>query len=590
MSKNRIVFASVKSTCKSKPLSILLLFIAILTGIAMQLIPPQILKSIIDDNISTGVYAGVWRLSYFYLLAVAFSGIADFIRELMIAIIGQNILSNIRFNMAKKLSKLPISYFSNNPIGEVMSHFTSDVDSIGTLFTTGIIGMVADGLKTLGIIVSIYVLSPTLALYILILIPIIYLIARFFKSATFKAQMEARYAIGHINGFIQEIFNGIRTIKIFGMENHFIQDFQKPLNENIDAVNRTSIFDSLFPCIMQVLRAVIITIVILIAAPIGLGALGLSIGSIAATVDLISRMLSPIESIAVEFQTIQEAVSGLKKINDFDNQEEESRYLFDNNDLAMALSLNKSNYNNLPISMTNVSFSYGNGKNIVEDISFNINPGTKVAIVGRTGAGKSTILNLVAGLYESNIGNIKIGEFDPFKMPFNLRRQIMGIVPQSFPIYDGTVKDAITLYDETITDEDVIIAAKAVGLHDDIAKLPQGYNTLIGEGEIQLSYGQYQLLSLACALVCNPPILLLDEVTSGLDAITEQRIFKALKQISSNRTILTISHRVSGIIDADEVIILENGKIVETGTPNGLVGKDGWYAKYNQIEQLGWKI
>ena len=175
-------------------------------------------------------------------------------------------------------------------------------------------------------------------------------------------------------------------------------------------------------------------------------------------------------------------------------------------------------------------------------------------------------------------------------MPSNMRRRTIGIVPQSFPIYDGTIKDAITLYDETITDEEVIAAAKTVGLHEDIMKLPKRYDTLIGEGEIKLSHGQYQLLTLACALVCNPPILLLDEVTSGLDSITEGRVFKALNEVSKNRTILTISHRISGIIDADKVIMLEKGRIVETGTPKELAGKDGWYAKYNQIEELGWKM
>jgi ATP-binding cassette subfamily B multidrug efflux pump len=592
MSNHKIVKASLSSTLRAKPFAIFLLFISIVTGIAMQLLPPQILKTIIDKNISAHIYSGVWKLSIYYLLAVVISGISDFIRELMIAITGQNMLANIRFNMAKKLSKLPIAYFSNNPIGGIMSHFTSDVDSVGSLFTTGLVGMLADGLKTLGIIISIYFLNSTLALYVLILIPVIYLITKFFKAATLQAQMDARLAIGHINGFIQEIFNGIRTIKIFGMEQHFISDFQKPLNENINAVHRTSTYDSLFPCIMQVLRAFIITLIVIIAAPNGVGAMGLSIGSIVAAIDLISRMLAPIENIAVEFQAIQEAISGLKRISDFEKLPEENRNEKSilQSDLVMGLSLHKSDYKNLPILMSDVSFSYGNEKNVIENISFSIKPGTKTSIVGRTGAGKSTILNLVAGLYQPQVGSIKIGNLDPFNMPFSLRRQIIGIVPQGFSIYDGTVRDAITLFDEDITTEEVVAAAKTVGLHEDIMKLPKEYDTIIGEGEIQLSYGQYQLLSLACALVCNPPILLLDEVTSGLDTITEQKIFRALKQISTNRTILTISHRVSGIIDADEVIIIDNGRIVETGAPNELVGKDGWYAKYSQIEQLGWRM
>lgn len=579
--KNKIVSNAIKTTGNNKFKYIIILIIAIIAGILMQLVPPQILKGIIDNNIAKGVYDGLRKLSFYYLLAVILGGFADFMREYMMAILGQDIILNIRINMAKKLSKLPISYFSNNAVGEIMSQFTSDVDAVGTVFTSGLIGMLSDGLKAVGIMISIFILSPKLALYMLILIPIIYLIARFFKSNTFKSQMEARKAVGHINGYVQEVFNGLRTIKIFGMEDKVLSNFQEPLNQNLEAVHKTSTLDSIFPCLMQILRAVIITITVIIAAPNGLGALGISIGSVAAAVDLISRMLAPIEAIAVEFQKIQEALSGLERINDFDMEEEECK---------KELAFDNEIPNYIPITVKNISFAYDNEIDIVKNISFDIVPGTKVALVGRTGAGKSTILNIVAGLYKPNQGSIKIGEFDPFQIPANIRREIIGIVPQSFPIYDGTIKEAITLYDDDITQEQVIKVAKIVGLHEDIMKFLKGYNTIIGEGEMKFSYGQYQLLALASALVYNPPILLLDEVSSGLDSITESKIFKALKEISKDRTILTISHRISGIIDADRVIMLEGGRIVETGTSMELAGKDGWYAKYNQIEQLGWKL
>lgn len=582
MSGHRLVFQAFKETCKNNILIVITLIISVITGIAMQLIPPQILRNIIDGHISKGITEGLWTLAYFYLLSVIVSGLADFIRELTMSIVGQNTLANIRYNMAKKLSKLPISYFSNNSAGAIMSYFTSDVDVVGTLLTSGVIGIMADGLKMLGIIVSIYMLSPILVLYVLILIPIIYVITRKFKKATLKAQIEARKAVGKINGYIQELFTGIRTIKIFNREKDFVDRFQEPLNENIKAVNKTSIFDSIFPCVMQVFRAVIIALVVIISAPAGLGAMGITIGSLAACVELISRMLAPIESIAMEFQTIQEAISGLKRIQEFDSLQEEKRYIQEHIDYEEK--------DTLDIRVDSLSFAYENGIEVVKDVSFTIKPGTKVALIGKTGAGKSTILNLVAGLYEPSKGTIKIGEFNPFKIPPNLRRRIMGIVPQNFNIYDGTIRDAITLYDKTITEEQVIRASKTVGLHDEIMMLPKGYDTVIGEGEVQLSHGQYQLLALACAIVCDPPILLLDEVTSGLDSVTEQKIFKVLREVSQNRTLLTISHRISGIIDADEVIILQRGRIIETGTPKELEGKEGWYAKYNQIEKLGWKI
>ena len=455
--KNRIIENSLKTTVKEKPLSIILLFMAIILGIFMQLVPPQILKNIIDNNISRGIYQGIWKLSCYYLIAVLISGFADFIREFMMASIGQDILLNIRYNMGKKLSYLPISYFSNNPIGQVISRFTSDVDAVGSLFTSGIIGMIADSLKAVGIIVSIYLLSPVLSLYVLLLIPILYFIAKFFKNSTLKAQIETRKAVGNINGFIQELFNGIRTVKIFGMEKHFISDFQQPLNENINAVHKTSIFDSVFPCLMQIIRALIISITVIIAAPKGLGTLGISIGAIAAVIDLISRILAPIESIAMEFQTIQEAVSGVKRIQSFASEDEEKRYSDD------PVIIKK--YENLNISVNNAAFSYSKDNKIIKNVSFAVEPGQKTALVGRTGAGKSTILNLIAGLYKPDEGSIEIGGMDPFKMSPNIRRHIMGIVPQSFPVYDVSVRDAITLYDETITEKQVEEAAKIVGLH-----------------------------------------------------------------------------------------------------------------------------
>lgn len=583
MKKNSTVIKAFKETWEKTPWSVLVLILSILLGIAMQLLPPQILRKIIDDHISKGVMDGVWILSAYYLLAIIISAVADFIREMTIEAVGQNMLANIRLNMAKKLMRLPIAYMSNNSVGNIMSYFTSDVDAVGTVLTSGVIGIIADGLKAVGILISIYILSPALCIYVGMLMPILYFITKKFNCITLQSQIEARRAVGKINGYIQELFNGIRTIKSFGREGQYVDRFQDPLNHNLDAVHKTSTYDSIFPCITQMLRAIVIVAIVVIASPNGVGAIGLTIGSIAACIDLVSRILAPIESIAMEFQTIQEAFSGMRRIEEFQNLQEEVRY--DEKDKIMDIRADE-----ITIELNNISFSYGNNKDVVKNLSFKVEPGKKVALVGRTGAGKSTILNLVAGLYEPNRGNITIGHFNPFKIPSNLRRKLIGIVPQNATIYDGTVKDAITLFDETITEEQIIKVAKDVGLHDDIMNLSKGYDTPIGEGEEQLSNGQYQLLSLACAIVCNPPILLLDEMTSGLDAITEKRVFKALKDISQNRTILTISHRVSGIVDADEVIILQKGQIVEQGSPKELAGKEGWYSKYNQIEELGWKV
>lgn len=588
MNDTKIIRNAFKATRSKKPVVITVLVFSIAAGIGMQLLPPQILRNMIDNHITKGISSGLWVLAAYYLFAVILGAAADLAREITLASVGQDLLSNIRFYMAEKLLRLPVAYFSNNSTGALMSYFTADVDTVGSALTSGIISIMADSLKAIGIVVSIYMMSHSLALFVLLLIPVIYIITDYFNKITLKSQLKARKAIGKINGFIQELFNGIRTIKMFGRESEFVNKLQEPLNDNLEAVNRASTYDSVFPCITQMIRATMIVFVVLLASPKGSGSAALSIGSIAACIDLISRMLDPIESIAVEFQSIQEAMAGIKRIQEFGSLPEENRR--SENSPSGETAADKLKCSKFSISVNNVAFDYGNGKAIVKGISFNIQPGTKVALVGRTGAGKSTLMNLVAGLYEVKEGSIKLGDFNPYSIPPELRRKIIGIVPQAIGIYEGTIKEIITLYDEDITEEQIIASTKAVGLHEDIMSLTKGYDTVVGEGEVQLSNGQYQLLALARAIVFNPPVLLLDEVTSGLDAITEQKVFKALRDISKDRTILTISHRVSGIIDADEVIILQKGKIVERGTPQELSGKEGWYAKYNQLEQLGWRL
>lgn len=579
----KIVISAFKATYREKPFWVVTLLITIVFGTLLQLLPPQLLKIIIDKHIETGYLKGIWTLAFAYLMVVVLGGVFDFFRELTIALVGENMLAEIRLKMAEKLSRIPISYFNKNAHGTIISYFTSDVDAVGTLVTTGVIGMMADGLKALGIMISLYILSPSLTLYVFLLVPIIYFITKGFKGATFKAQMATRKALGRINGSIQEIFNGMQTIKLFNKEEYFLNLFQKPLNENIKAINKTSTYDSIFPCIMQILRAIFITAIVVLAAPMGIGKLTLSLGALAASIELISKLLAPIEAIAMEFQTIQEAVSGLKRIEEFHSLKEETRKFYNNYEEEFQ-KLEKS------IKVEGVSFSYAENKTILNNVSFDLKPGQKMAIAGRTGAGKSTLMNLISGLYKPEKGKITIGGLDPFLIPPKERRRFIGIVPQSFSIYDGTVKEAITLFDEDIKEEDIILAAKTVGLHEKITSLEKGYETLLGEGELQLSNGEYQLLSLACAIVCKPPVLLLDEVTSGLDAITEEKVYKALKEICKDRTLITISHRVSGIIDADEALILKDGEIVEKGEPSELLKQEGWYKSFSEMETLGWQI
>jgi ATP-binding cassette subfamily B protein len=350
-------------------------------------------------------------------------------------------------------------------------------------------------------------------------------------------------------------------------------------------MNGNSIYDAWFPCIMQTLRALVIASALVIGASNNLIpiALGLSLGTLAAVADLFMRLFDPIEAIAAEIQTIQQAMAGINRLKTFFDQ-----------DIETAPKLNEDSIPenvDVTVEISDVFFAYKNGQNVLCGTSITIPSGTKAAIAGRTGSGKTTLMNLVAGLYPPNSGHITIGGLDPYQLPPTARRRLVGIVPQTVHLFNGTIYENITLRDHSITRLQAEKALETVGLLETITQLPQGVDTVIGEGAQQhLSFGQTQLLSLARAIVTNPPLLLLDELTSGLDAITEKQVLSAIRNISETRTIITISHRLSGIIDADVVHIMERGRIMESGSPSQLAEKEGWYSIYKRLEDRGWRI
>jgi len=565
--------------CKKNPIPLILLIVSVIGIVALQLVPPQILKTIVDDYLERGIYDGVTTLAVIYLVAVLASYICEFFKTIFTTYIGQKAILEIRYRMSEKLSRLPIRYYNKNAAGDVMSRFTQDVEAVNTMFSDGLVNMAVDLFKIIGIIVSVFIMNKSLFVYTLLIVPVVVVISNAFRKRVYSAQLSLRKAMGRMNSFIQEAFSGLRLFKIFGYENRLSLAFDPLAGEQIGMRRKINRMDSIFPCVMQILKAVIIcSFVVLTTKEVNL-ITGVTVGTLAAAIDLLGRLFAPIEELATEFQAIQQVFAAFHRIDEFLSEEEETRVI---NEEAV-----KDGEND--ILFQNVSFAYDDNGDILHNVSFNVKRSLKVALVGRTGSGKTTILNLLAGLYPVVTGSITIRGFDPFTMPAELRRRVIGIVPQTVTTFTGKIVDIITLGDEQISENDVTEALKAVGLYEDIEKLPEKHNTVIGEGESNLSFGQMQLLTLARAIVTNPPILLLDELTSGLDAVTEAQILKAVKNVSENRTIVTISHRLSGIIDADYVYVCAYGKIVEEGKPDKLVKNNGWYAKYKQLEDMGWQ-
>jgi ATP-binding cassette subfamily B protein len=551
----------------------------------LELLPPMLLKRIVDINIKSQDIHGAWVTGAFYLLASLGSSSFSFIQTYNTTYIGQNILIELRLLMADNLKRLPIRYYSKTPVGEIMSRMTSDVESVNTLFSSGLISAFTDLMKVFGIVAAMLAISPVLCLIALAAAPVIFFTANYFRKNMLVAQMGIRKVVGRVNTYLQELFNGIRIVKAYGREEEYKSRFQPHLNEYLKVNNHAAVYDSYFPCVLQVIRAFSIAIIVWVGSKTGkFDTLAVSIGGLAAFIDLAGRLFNPIEALSQQFQTIQQAMAGLGRISEFlsEEQEEKGAVQFLNDKETL-------NIRDIHVDVRNISFGYSKDKNILKNVSLTVESGKKIAIVGRTGAGKTSLMNLIAGLYACWDGEISISGIDPFRLSPEDRRKLIGVVPQNISLFEGTIKDNITLRDDKITDEAVEKASKLVGLDAFVQSLPEKYDTVLGISGIKLSFGQNQLLSLARAVVSDPPLLLLDEPTSGLDAMTEEMIFKAFRAVGARRTIITISHRLSGVIDADEVYIMASGKIVQSGPPEKLAGEKGWYNVFRQLEDLGWR-
>jgi ATP-binding cassette subfamily B protein len=576
--KNNLIWRSVTDVLRKRIFLLVLLLLAIVASMALQLTPAFLIRRIIDQHFVTGQLEGVWSLAVVYLLITSGSNVVEFLKVALTTLIGQSILMGLRTKMAKRLTELPIDYFLATPTGDIMSRLTTDVDAINNLFSAGIINVFTNLFKIGGLLVSLYVMAPQLIWLEIVVIPVVYFASDFFRKRIFILQKTVRLRISAIYTFIQEWISGIRTVKAYSAEKVGKKKFHSLLNDLLDTINKISSYDSWFPCVMQTLRAMVITAALWLCAPNGTTlSFGLTVGTLAAIIDLVGKLFSPIEALATEFQTIQQSMAGIARVNDFFAEVIEVRHF------------QEQNSDDSGIVIKDLRFAYGETP-VLSNINLNIEKGEKAVFIGRSGAGKTTLMNLVSGIYAPQKGSVRVCGVDPFALPPEQRRRLIGIVPQMPQIFDGTIAENITLGDKTISQEQVINAAKIVGIHELISSMPEAYETVIGEGEVGLSSGEVQLLSIARAIAANPKVLLLDEPTSGMDTQTEARIFAAIRATSEGRTIFSISHRLSGIIDADIIHIVAQNGIVESGAPEQLAKQNGWYAMYSRIDNAGWDL
>lgn len=513
--------------------------LAVAGAIVTALLPPWILGSIVD-TITAGNVVPV-ALVILYFAFTVLTGLTESIREGLLTVFGQKITHALRSSMMEKYTNLTAGELTKQEPGTIVSRFVGDVDTVENLFTSGIISMFADACKIISILVVIWLKNRGLAIVLLILLPFLYWFTRTVQKNMLKAQIENRRAVGRASGHVPETLHNIRTIHTLGKERYMEERYDEYIAESYRAVDRTNFYDAIYSPVILILNAIVVAVVMLFSASGNAKVLtlfGMSAGTAVAIINYISQIFTPVESLGMEIQTIQSAIAGVHRINEFYALEELPERV--RNLETPVVTEEETPF----VELQNVTFAYeDDSRKILHHLSFKVYPGEQVTLSGRTGAGKSTVFKLLLGLYQPGEGKVLIQGRDAFQIPENEKRSLYGYVEQTFHRVPGTVKDQITLYDDSFTMEEVREAARIAGLDATIEQLEKGYDTLC-TSEI-FSQGQWQLLSIARAAVAKPKLLLLDEITANLDAQTEEEVLQALKRASKGRTVISISHRVN---------------------------------------------
>ena len=551
------ILTAVGSICTQNLLLPIALVITVVGAVVTALVPPLILEKIVDELTAGNPMPIVQAFSYFGVVALA--GLLESTRESLLIVFGQKLTHGLRSQMCEKLSQLSADTLSKMDAGTIASRFVGDVDTLETLFTSGIISMFADACTMIGIYAVLWQKNRGLAITLLAILPLIALFTRHVQKKMLAAQMDSRKAAARMSGLVPETIHCIRMIHVFGKEGFIRKRYDRALQEGYAAMERTNFYDALYSPVILITDALVTGVVMLLSASSGPEVrmfFGMSVGTAVAVISYISRIFSPIESIGMEIQTIQEALAGAKRVGEFLELPTRLETSVEVGEKVMTELGKASAGTDSPvacISLEDVSFGYEEEKMVLEHLSFEIKTGEQVTMTGRTGAGKSTIFKLLLGLYRPQKGCVKIYGQDAYLLPDSIRRRLFGCVEQSFKRVPGTVLEQITLSDPTISREDAVEAAKLAGLHEVIAGMEQGYDTPCTDA--LFSQGQWQLLSIARAVAAKPSILLLDEITANLDVGTEQEVLYALRRAGENRTVVSISHRLYEKMGGRELVI-----------------------------------
>ena len=534
--------------------------LAVVGAVVTALIPPLILARIVD-TITGGNKAAVYILVLYFAM-LALTGFMESAREGLLTVFGQKITHALRSSLMEKFVSLTSDNLTRQEPGTLVSRFVGDVDTVENLFTSGIISMFADACKIISILVVIWFENKGLTVVLLVMLPFLFGFTRHVQKNMLTAQIENRKAVGRASGHVPETLHNIRTIHCLAREKYMEERYDTYIGESYQAMERTNFYDAVYSPVILILNAIVVAVVMLLSASGNQSVLtffGMSAGTAVAVINYISQIFTPVESLGMEIQTIQSAVAGIHRINEFLALEEKSQVAAEGHmevlkDEKFAEHAgdreNLSDFSKKSVSKSGVPFvefkdvTFGYDEHVVlEHLNFKVMDTDQVTLLGRTGAGKSTILKLLLGLYQPDQGEVLIHGMPTAAVRAEERRKLFGYVEQSFHMVPGTVRDQITLYDNRISDRQVKAVAELTGLKEAIERLENGYDTICTP-EI-FSKGQWQLLSIARAAAAEPKMLLLDEITANLDAETEKSVLAALKRVAKDRTVISISHRTS---------------------------------------------
>jgi ATP-binding cassette subfamily B multidrug efflux pump len=579
---------------------LILVGLSVLLGALLELVPPLLVQQLVDAHLKLGRSEGLLWIATLYLGATAAVQVMGFLTEYLTAIIAQGVLRRLRVRLFAHLQTLPLSYYDRTPLGDTISRCTADVETVSTLFTTAAAGgavassgggqggtsgaTVLMGVVRLGTIAAaMLALSPLLSLVAALGVVPVVLVTRYFQVRVRDAERASRQAVGLQNTHLQEMLGGVEVIRALGSETAFIARFRVALHDGLAAHNRATVYSALYVPLMVILSALAMALVLWVgvAGQGMLASLDLSLGTLTAFVLLLQRFFVPIMSLGNEWQTVQTALAGLERIFQVLALPSEAPVL--------GSPRPPQHKSNTAIEMRQVVFGYLPNRPVLHGVSLGAQPGEHIVLVGRTGAGKSSVLHLLGGLYTPWSGTLRVSGTDPTRLTDDERRCAVGVVTQVVQLFRGTVFDNCTLGDRSVSRQAVQRAAAITGADAFIQALPEGYDTLLGSG-LQLSAGQRQLLALTRALVWDPAVLLLDEATAAIDSASEAAFRVAVQTavLGCGRTVLTVAHRLATAQEADRVLVLEAGQIVEAGAPEALLRQGGRFTALLELEAAGW--